>query len=179
LDAVLALGDLLVHRALRREARALLVDVGELHGVAGAPLAGFRLLLARDHAEQRGLAGAVRADHADDAARRQREREVVDQEPIAVAPAQPLGLHHQAAEAGAGRDRDLDRLRQALLFFGAQRLERLDARLALGLTRPGRHAHPLELALQRALARSGLLLLEREAALLLVEPRGVVALPGN
>ena len=42
-------------------------------------------LLARDHAEERRLAGAVRADHADDAAGRQREGEVLDEQPVAEA----------------------------------------------------------------------------------------------
>src|SRR5262249_54922604 len=54
-----------------------------------------------------------------------------------------------------------------------------DARLRLRLPRARRHAHPLELALQRAPSRRLLLLLLGEALLLLVEPRGVVALPRN
>jgi hypothetical protein len=45
--------------------------------------AGIGLLLAGDHPEQRRLAGAVRADDADNAARRQLERQVVDQQPVA------------------------------------------------------------------------------------------------
>jgi hypothetical protein len=43
------------------------------------------LFLAGDHPEQRRLAGAVRADDADNAARRQLERQVVDQQPVAIA----------------------------------------------------------------------------------------------
>jgi hypothetical protein len=38
-----------------------------------------RLILPDDHAKQRRLAGPVRADHADDAARRQLEGQIVDQ----------------------------------------------------------------------------------------------------
>ena len=60
------------------------------------------LLLAGDHAEQRGLAGAVRADHADDAGRRQREGEVVDEQAVAVALVDVLGLDHDVAEAPPG-----------------------------------------------------------------------------
>src|SRR5205823_3111910 len=42
-------------------------------------------LLPGDHPEERRLAGAVRADHADDAAARQREVEIVHQQVVAVA----------------------------------------------------------------------------------------------
>ena len=56
------------------------------------------------------------------------------------------------------------------LFVGGE------ARLALGLTRAGRGAHPLELLLELALARALLLLLDREPRALLLEPAGVVAL---
>jgi hypothetical protein len=48
---------------------AALVDVAELDAVAEADRAAVRLLLAGDHLEKGGLAGAVGADHADDAAR--------------------------------------------------------------------------------------------------------------
>ena len=67
------------------------------------------LLLADDHAEERRLARAVGADDADDAAGRQDEVQVVDQQVVAVALAQALGLDHQVAEARPGRDRDLAR----------------------------------------------------------------------
>jgi hypothetical protein len=47
------------------------------------PESGF--LLAGDHPEQRRLAGAVGADDADNAAGRQLERQIVDQQPVAIA----------------------------------------------------------------------------------------------
>jgi hypothetical protein len=50
------------------------------------------LLLPGDHPEQRGLAGAVRADDADNAARRQLERQVVNQQPVAKALLQAIRL---------------------------------------------------------------------------------------
>ena len=46
-----------------------------------SPLSGFSL--PGDHAEQRRLAGAVRADDADDRARRHLEAQVVDQQAVA------------------------------------------------------------------------------------------------
>ena len=79
LDHVAAAGDLLEHGLLAVERIARLIDIAELHGVADADGAVIGLVLADDHAEQRGLAGAVRADHADDAAARQLEGETVDQ----------------------------------------------------------------------------------------------------
>jgi hypothetical protein len=62
--------------------------------------AGVGLLLAGDHAEQRGLAGAVRADDADDAAGRQLERQVLDQQPVAEALVQALGLDDVSPRRG-------------------------------------------------------------------------------
>ena len=72
------------------------------------------LLLAGDHAEQRGLAGAVRADDADDAARRQLERQAVDQELVAEGLLEAVELDDVVAEALGDRDDDLRR-RRALL----------------------------------------------------------------
>ncbi len=80
---------------------AALVHVGELDGLADAQDARVGLLLADDHAKEGGLAGAVRADHADDAAAREREIEVVDEEAIAVGLLEVLGLDHDVAEARA------------------------------------------------------------------------------
>ena len=66
--------------------------------------------------------------------------------------------------------------RSARLGLGLQLLVGGEPGLALGLAGLGRHAHPLELALEGALAgRVGLLLL-LEAGPLLLQPAGVVAL---
>src|SRR5204862_7988990 len=78
---------------------ARLVHDRHLHRVADGDLAGVGLLLAGDHAEERGLAGAVRADDADDRARRDLEREVVDEHAVAVALGDVLELDHLVAEA--------------------------------------------------------------------------------
>ena len=113
--------------------------------------------------------------------RREREREVLDEQPVAVALAQLLGLDDEIAEARAGRDRDLD-----LVLTGLGRLRlrhelvvRVDARLALRLPRARRHAHPFELPLEGAAPGLVDLLLLREPLLLLLEPARVVALPGH
>ena len=139
--------------------------------------AGVGRLLADEHPEQRRLAGAVGADDPDDARPRQRERQVLDEQPVAVALAQALDLDDRVAEARPGRDRDLELACAALLVvrLGEQLLVGGQAGLALGLAGLGRHAHPLELAGERALAGVGRLLLARHALELLLEPAGVVA----
>src|ERR1017187_7018922 len=68
LQRVEAAGDFLVGGLVRIEGLARLVDVRRLHRLADDQLAAIGLLLADDHAEERGLAGAVRTDHADNAA---------------------------------------------------------------------------------------------------------------
>src|SRR4051812_3926687 len=82
-DQFVAAGNFFPHRLLAVEVVARLVDIAEMHALAddnGALVRGFLL---GDHPEQRGLAGAVGADHADDAARRQLEGEIVDQHAVA------------------------------------------------------------------------------------------------
>ena len=130
----------------------------------------------RDHAEQGRLAGAVRADDADDAPGRQREVEVLDQQAIAVALAQILGLDHHVAEPFSGRDVDLDAVDLDPRLGRHQLLVAVQARTRVLLLRLRGRARPFELAPERTLARTLLLLLLREALLLLLEPARVVAL---
>ena len=73
IEDVVAAGDFLPHGLLVVQRVARLVDIAELHRLADLDRAGVGLVLTGDHAEQRRLAGAVRADDADDAAGRQLE----------------------------------------------------------------------------------------------------------
>ncbi len=118
LERVVAAGDFLVDRVGRRESIAVLVDVAQLDGRADANLAAVGLLLADDHAKQRGLADAVGADDAHDAAGRQAEAEVVDQQLVAITLGEVLGLDHQVAQVLARRDLDLQLLVAVLLLLG-------------------------------------------------------------
>ncbi len=105
------------------------------------------------------------------------ERQPVDQRPVAVTLHQPLGLDDQVAQPRARRDGDLQPLDPLGVRRVDHRLVGLQPRLALGLPRARREPHPLELALQRALAGLVGLLLLGQARLLLLQPGGVVALP--
>src|SRR3954471_17503961 len=62
--------DFLPHRLVRLEIFARLIDIPDLHGVTDAQLPAVRFLLTGEDAEQGCLAGAIRADHADNTARR-------------------------------------------------------------------------------------------------------------
>ena len=161
------------------EVAARLVDVGELHRVAKPELTGVGLLLAGDHAEQRRLAGPVRADHADDPGRRQRERELVEEQAIAEALREALCLDHEVAEARAGRDVDLDLVESHILLVGEELFVGAESRLRLGVARPRAHPHPFELAGEGAAACRFLLLLHGQTSLFLLEPGRVVPLEGN
>ena len=77
-DFFLAVGDFLPDGLIGVQGVAGLVHVAQLDRLADGEGAGVRLFLAGDHAEQRGLAGAVGADDADDAAGRQLEVQVLD-----------------------------------------------------------------------------------------------------
>src|ERR1700759_725041 len=67
-DQFVTAGNLFPHGLVAVQRVARLVDITEMHGIADRDAARIRLFLPGDHAEQRGLAGAVRSDHTDDAA---------------------------------------------------------------------------------------------------------------
>ena len=141
--------------------------VDERHACTVWPIDDFaavRLFLAGDHAEQRRLAGAVRADDADDRARRHLEAQVVDQQAVAEALGHVLELDHLVAQALGHRDEDLLGLVALLVLVSRQLLEARQARLALGLAALRVLAHPLELLLHRLLARASRWLLPASGA---------------
>ena len=158
---------------------AALIDVAELDGLAETKRAVVRLFLAGHHAEQRRLAGAVRADDADDAAARQREVQIVDQQLVAVRLPQIARLDDEVAEPWAWLNVNLDVLDLLRRVLPEQLFVRLESGLAFRLARARRHAHPLQLARERALPLRLGLLLELQPFLLLLEPRRVVAFPRN
>ena len=142
-----------------------------MHAFADRDRALVRLLLSRDHPEQRGLAGAVGADHADDAARRQLEAEIVDQKPVVAKPfGEPLEIDHVLAEPLGHRDRDLCGLGVLFARLLQQVFVTLIAGLGFGLARFWRCRDPFLLACQRALMGGLLAALLLEALLLLHQP---------
>ena len=155
LHHVVAARDVLPDRLVVVEVLAALIDVGELHGLSDLQRALVGLLLAHDHAEERGLASAVRPDDAHDAAARQVEGKIVEQELVAVGLLNALRPHHDVAEAGARRNLDLGGggvavgglLNAGHEFFVAGKAGFV-ARRALALA----ELHPLELAGERLLS---------------------------
>ena len=138
---------------LGSSASRALVDIADLHRRTDAQRAGIGLFLARQHAEQRGLARAVGADDADDAAGRQLEVDVFIQQPVVIALGQIFGLDHQVAQPLGHRDHDGGgALRAVPGRLGDQLFIGIDARLGLGLARLGRLLDPF------AFARDGALL---------------------
>ena len=172
-----AVGDLGEDRQVRPQLVAALVDVAELDGLADLHRPAVGRLLADDHPEQRRLAGTVRADDPDDPGARQRERQVLDQQPVAVPLAQVPDVDDRIAQAGTGRDRDLQLASRlpGVGRLGEQPLVGGQPRLALRLASPGAHPHPRELAGERALPRVGRLRLPGHPLELLLEPARVVA----
>ena len=177
-DDVHAVGDFLPNCFATVQAVARLIDIGQFHGLAETQFAAVGLFLFGDHAEQRGLAGAVRTDHADDAAARQGEGQIVDQQSLAIGFADLRRLDDQITEPRAGRDIQFLGLAALLVFLRGQFLEARQARLALGVSSLGRGAHPFQFGLDGALPRDFLLLLHRQALVLLLQPGGVIAFPG-
>src|SRR5579871_6329160 len=165
-DQFIAAGNFLPYRLLAVEVVARLVDIAELHALANRDRARVRLFLFGDHAKQRGLAGAVGADHADNAARRQFEGEIVDQKTIVITLGQPFEIDHILAQPLSDGNRDLGGLGLFLARLLQKVLVALIARLRLGLSRLRRSGDPFLLARQRALMRGLLAALLLEAFLL-------------
>src|SRR5439155_3118770 len=109
----------------------------------------------------------------------QAKRQLLEEELLAEGFLQALGLDHHVAEMRPGRDVDLVGLVSLLRLGGLELLEARKARLAFGAPPLGIGAHPFELLLHRLDARGFLLGFDLEAALLLLEPARVIALPGN
>src|SRR5262249_6233824 len=106
-NRVLPVGYLFPDGLVRRERVAALVDVAERDGLADANVAAVGLLLISDHAKERRLAGAVRADDADDAARRQGEAHFLDEDIVAVSLGHVVGFDDDVAQARSRRDVNL------------------------------------------------------------------------
>ena len=138
-----------------------------------------RLLLPDNHLEERGLADAVRADHADNAIPGKAEGEIVDQHTVAEGLREVRGLEDLGAEARACRDMDLREVDGAdVLGLCLHLLVGSKTCLALGLSGLRAGAHPLELALHLLGALRVLLAFHLEAGCLRLEVGRVVALVG-
>src|SRR5207253_7246410 len=172
--AVDSAGDRLPDRLLAVQRGARLIDISKLDALAELQAAAVGLLLPGQDPEERRLARAVRPDDADDAAGRQAERQVLEQQLLAERLLQPLGFDHQVAEVRPWRNVDLVGLVALLHVGGLELLEAREARLALRAPSLGIGAHPLELLLHRLDSPRLLLRLDLQALLLLLEPAGVV-----
>src|SRR6185503_4320857 len=107
------------------------------------------------------------------------ESQVLEEELVAVLLLQPRHLDDVVAEARARRDLDLGEGLLLPLSLVLQVLEGGQARLGLAPPRRGRGAHPLQLALYRALLAGLFTLLLGGALGLLLQPGRVVALVGD
>jgi hypothetical protein len=140
LDEVASRRDGVDERGFLVERGAQLVEVGDGDLGAQAHAAGVGRDLPQDELEQRGLAAAVGADHADLVAAHHAPREVLDHPLVAVGLAHVLQLGDEAPGALARGERKLHRSQQRAprLALRAQRLE--PAYPALVARAPGLHA---------------------------------------
>ena len=156
-----------------------LVHVGPLHGVAHRKIARVGFFAARDEFEERRFSGPVRPDDAHDARRGQGEAEVLEQQFVAVGFGHVVGFDDLVAQARPGGDEDFEAFFLRPRFLVEQFFVGSQPGFRLGLPGFGGHAHPFEFALKGFLAlRFGFFFL-RQPLLLLIEPRRIVALPGN
>src|SRR5262249_51646814 len=118
-------------------------------------------------------------DHTDDAAPRQGEIEAVDQQVVAVPFAQAPGLDDRITQTRTWSDIDFSGFNFLRGVFPEQLFVGVETSLTFRLASPRRHANPFEFAFERPLTtRLGLFFL-RETILFLLQPRRVVAFPGD
>ena len=175
LHEVMAVGDFLPDILRWIEMVAALVDIAQMHRLADFDRAIVRLFLAGDQLEQRGLARAIGADHADDAARRQAEGEVFEQDLVAERLGQAVRLDHLAAQTFGRLDQDLRLARRAVFLLFDQFVERADTRLGLGLAGLGTLPDPGQLVLDRLLTALVLARFLFESLGLFLQIGGVIA----
>src|SRR5579872_1706885 len=116
LENVEPAGDFLPHRLFGIERVARLIDIAHPDRWPDAQRSGIGLFLTRQHTEQRCLAGSVGTDDANDTSRRQREVDVLVEQPIAIGLGETFGLDDHRAQPLRHRNDDLRRT--AALFLG-------------------------------------------------------------
>src|SRR5660398_273758 len=158
---------------------ARLIPVGDLHSIPHPDRPAIRVLLLGHHAQESGLSRPVRTDDPADRTGRDAGAEVLQENTIAVGFTYLFKLYDHISQTGARRDVDLPVLAPLLILLAQEVLVGVDAGPAFGLLCLGRHLNPVELALQGLLALGLRLLLLPQALLLLLQPGGVVTLPGE
>ena len=176
---VVAVGHLFPDGLVGVQVLAALVHVGQVHGVAHLDVAGVRRFLTGEHTEQGGLTRAVGADDADNGAARHREAQIFIEQLAVELLGDAVDLEHLLAEALAWRNVQFLGLVALLEVLAGQLLEGAHPGLVLGAAALGVLAHPFQLFLHRLAVGAFLLLFLLQALLLLLQPGGVVALPGN
>ena len=169
----------LVHGFIRIDGTMLLVHVGQFHRLANFDAAAVGLFDAHNQPEQGGLARAVRADNAHDACRRQDEAEVLEEKFVSVGLANIMEFNDFIAKMRAVGDIDFQ---VGFLLFHIGRghlLVSAQTGFLLGLAGLRGHPDPFQLAFQGLAPLALLLLFHGKAFGLLVQPGGIIPLPGN
>src|SRR5699024_7051885 len=153
LDDVMAPRDLLPHGFVIVQMVTALVDIGQLDGLAKPHLASIGALLGDQHPEQSGLTGAVGADDTDNSPGRDLEAQIIDEQTLAIALDQVVGVDDEIAQPRGRWYVDLVGFGALLESPWLQVVELAQGGLALGLPAVGVAAHPLELMLDRLALR--------------------------
>ena len=176
---VLIARDFLPHGLAVVEAVARLVHGRQLDCGAERDAATVGLLRACDHAKQCCLARAVCTDHTHDAARRQHEAQIVDQQFIVIAFPEVFDFDNDVAQPRAGRYVNLVGLITFLVTGRGQFRKLAQSRLGLCLTSLRIRAHPLKFGCHRLLACFFGRFFVGQAFFFLFQPVRVVAFVGN
>ena len=156
-----------------------LVHITDLDGLADFERAFVGFFHAHNHAEEGCLAGTVRSDYAHNSVGRKHEVEVLEEELVSIGFAYADGIDDLVAQARTIGDENLEFFLALFLLLVEHAVICSQTGFGLGLTGFGCHANPLQLALEGLAALAGLFLFHGHSGGFLLQPRGVVTLPGN
>ncbi len=106
LDILQPAGNFCPHRFLVIQGLSRLIHIRQLHGGAEAQFTCIGPFLIGENTEQGGFTRTVRTNDADNAAGRQVETQIVEQQFVTEGLLQSIGLNDQLAQTRAGRNVD-------------------------------------------------------------------------
>ena len=122
-----------------------MINISDVDGIAMINLTAVGYFNTRQHFKERGLARAVRSDDADNAARRQRKRKIINQQFVTKGLAQVFDFDHLVAKTRSRWNVDLIGFAARLKLLIDEIIKARNTRLAFCLASLGIGAHPFEL----------------------------------
>src|SRR5690554_657972 len=172
-------GHHLVNSFLRVNFGVGLIHIADLNGFTHLKGSLINLLLPHNHTKQRGFSGSVGTNNPNNTVGWQSKLQTFKQQTFAKSLGHIVRLYHFISQTWTVGNKNLQLLFLLFNIFLQETFISSQTGFGLGLTGLRSHAHPFELTLQGQPALRSLLLFLCQTLGLLVQPRRVIALPGD